>query len=179
MKPSKEASLVIEDFDNENPESNVYVLAGPAGSEEKELLLSIQNHYMSQANWICIALSSKKEGMIFELAFSLDQEAKQKGMFKDEEFPYSCRGIVEGNGLELDPLGFLEVLLQWLGEKVFVMVKDIVPSNTLILFLQAFQFLLSKGCPIYLVLTGSDDNVSALQKARGSSFFCRAARISL
>ncbi len=65
------------------------------------------------------------------------------------------------------------------GKRILLTIDDITKSDNLIAFANAFQDLISKNYPVFLIMTGLYENVYSLQTDKRCSFLLRAERITL
>lgn len=179
-----ESNEIIYSFENENPESNTYILTGPRGCGKTIMLSSLRSYFSAQKNWVCVDLISYKD--ILELfASTLYEEGKLKKLFTKKEFSFSFKGVsfsINGDKPVTNVITMLTIMLDYLkkqNKKILICIDEISPNNEIRAFIQAFQLFLNKNLPVYLLMTGLYSNVSSLENERNMTFLLRAPKIFL
>lgn len=179
-----EFTEICEDFDNPNPESNAYVITGVRGCGKTILLASIRNYYKEKSDWIVVDLVPYKD--ILELfAATLYQEGKFKKLFLKGEFSFSFHGAsfsIPGDKPVTNVITMLSLMLehaQKKNKKVLITIDEVSGSNETKSFFHAFQLFLSKGYPVFLLMTGISKNVNSIEGEKTLTFLLCAPKIRL
>ena len=175
---------ICEDFDNENPESNTYVITGVRGCGKTILLSSLRAHYRDEDGWIVVDLVPYKD-MLELFAASLYQEGKFKKLFLKSEFSFSFHGLsvaIDGEQPVTNVINMLSLMLEHAKKKnkrVLITIDEVSASDEMKAFAHAFQLFLGKGYPVFLLMTGLPKNVVSLEGEKTLTFLLRAPKIRL
>ena len=123
--------------------------------------------------------------MLEQLAGKLYENGKLKRLFLKAEFNFSFQGF--GFSLRGDnPISNVESLLDRMflylkskGKRVLVTIDDVSRSDFMKQFAQTYQSMIRSGYPIFLLMTGLYENVSALANTKNLNFLLRAPKMRL
>ena len=175
---------ICDDFDNPNPESNVYVITGVRGCGKTIFLSSIRAHYREEHGWIVVNLVPYKD-MLELFAATLYQEGSFKKIYLKGEFSFSFHGAsfsIKGEKPVTNVINILSLMLEHAKKKnmkILVTVDEVSASEEMKAFAHAFQLFLSKGYPVFLLMTGLAKNVTSLEREKTLTFLLRAPKVRL
>ena len=180
-----EAQLTITDtFDSDSPSSNAFLIVGVRGSGKTVLMASIANKYRETKDWIVISLNPVRD-LLQMLAAGLYEEKSLQKAFIEASLNLSKFGI----GLDLKkvpPISDIQIAISKMvsiasekGKKILITIDDITKSDNIVSFASAYQDLISRNFPIFLIMTGLYENVYSLQNDKRCSFLLRSERIML
>lgn len=175
---------ICDDFDNPNPESNAYVLTGVRRCGKTILLSSIRSHYQQEPGWVVVDLVPYKD-MLELFAATLYQEGQFKKLFLKGEFSFSFQGLsfsISGEKPVTNVINMLSLMLEHAKKKkmrVLITIDEVSATKEMKSFAHAFQLFLSKGYPVFLLMTGLFKNVSSLEAEKSLTFLLRAPKVHL
>lgn len=175
---------ICDDFDNLNPESNAYVLTGVRGCGKTILLSSFRSYYRQRPGWIVVDLVPYKD-MLELFAATLYQEGKFKKLFLKGDFSFSFQGLsfsISGDKPVTNVINMLSLMLEHAQKKnmrVLITIDEVSSSKEMKSFAHAFQLFLSKGYPVFLLMTGLAKNVFSLEAEKTLTFLLRAPKVRL
>ncbi len=175
---------VYRSFEDEQPNSQVYILTGTRGSGKTVAMTTISEDYRKMEGWIVVELNSEGD-MLEQLASKLIDEGHMKKLFLKAEFQFSFQGIsfsLKGGEAIKNVSSLLKKEFEYLKKKnvrVLVTVDEAVSSPNMRYFTQEYQILLRNGFPIFLLMTGLYQNISSLTESKGNTFLLRAPKINL
>lgn len=177
-------SEVVETFCGEPAPQQVYLLTGVRGSGKTVLMTEISKRLDAQGDWIIVELNPERD-MLQALASKLSSEHSLAKVFQAARINLSFFGI----GLEVSgtvPITDIEVALDKMllslrnkGLKVLVTIDEAASTQGMREFASAYQILVRKDLPIFLLMTGLYDNIRRLQDEKTLTFLYRATRIEM
>ena len=133
-----------------------------------------RNHYNCSNTDILKSLASK-----------LSSESTFAKIFQQEKINLSAWGL----GLEVSgiaPITDIEVALEKMinslskkGKKVLISIDEVTNNEYMRVFASAFQILVRKNLPVFLLMTGLYENINSLQNEKNLTFLYRMPRIEL
>ena len=175
---------ITETFLSESPSINHFLIMGIRGSGKTVLMSAIANEFRDREDWVVVSLNPTRD-LIEMFAASLYDEKKLNNYYIDASIGIPALGI----GINIKPkqqITDLQVALERLisiaadnDKRVLVVIDDITKSNNVITFATAFQDLISKKLPVYLIMTGLFENIYSLQRDKRCSFLMRAEKVQL
>lgn len=178
------ASEVIETFYEEPPSQQVYLITGIHGSGKTVLMTEVSKQLDSHDEWVVVELNPERN-MLQSLAASLSSQHNLAKLFQSAKINLSLFGF----GLEVTgsvPISDIEVALDRMlaslrnhGKKLLVTVDEAASTPSMREFASAFQILVRKDLPIFLLMTGLFDNVRKLQDEKTLTFLYRAPRLDM
>jgi hypothetical protein len=179
-----EFSTIVDTFNDENPETNAFVLTGPRGSGKTVTLTAVKHYYDQLDGWLCVDLLPDGN-LLQSLAATLYSVGNMRKLFLKAEFSFSFQGLglTIGHGEPVtDVLSFLACELAYLkkkGIRLLVTIDEVTSSQEMRTFAHAFQHFLREDYDLFLLMTGLHQNVSALQTEKTLTFLYRAPKINL
>ena len=180
----KEEGEIIDDFSSEKPSNYVYILTGARGSGKTVFMYSIANKLAEKKDWI-VAYIGPKINILETLAAQIYEQSKMKYLFLNKEFSFSFQGLslsLSGKEPVSDVMILLSKMLTRLKKKnikVLVAIDDVNNSEEMKYFIEGYASLLGQKCPIRLIMTGINSNISKLQNEETLTFLHRAQRIQI
>lgn len=175
---------IVENFSEEQPSIQTYMITGVRGSGKTVLLTDIANELSKDDGWIVAELNPERD-MLKELAATLASRDALAQIFKSAKINLSFFGM----GLEISgvpPITDVEVALQRMlealkkkGRRVLIEVDEVTNTQTVRELVSAFQIFIRKDLPVFLLMTGLYENVYELQNAKTLTFLYRAPKIAL
>lgn len=181
---NNEFNEIIDNFNNENPQSKSLIITGPRGSGKTVLLSMIKKYYDEQSNWITIDLNPFEE-MHEQLAAKLYDKGNIKRFFLKSEFNFSFSGIsfsISGKNPITNVNSLLEIMLEHLkkkGIKVLIFIDDVSSNNYMKSFIYSYQSFLRNSYLSFLIMTGLYENISELENNKNLTFLLRTPKITL
>ena len=173
---------ICSTFESENNNQNVYMISGVRGSGKTVLMSHISTYFNQKDDWIVVELLSKVD-MLEQLASNLYDADKMKLVFAKKSFDFSFYGMsfrIEGEKPISNIVSLLEKMFDHIVQakkKVLICVDEVVKNDYVETFCQAFQLLLRKNYPIYLLMTGLYQNIYDLQNEKSLTFLYRAPKL--
>lgn len=175
---------IINTFNEEPSPQQVYLLTGVRGSGKTVFMTEISKRLANQKNWIVVELNPERD-LLRALAAKLSSEHSLATIFQAAKINLSYFGI----GLEVSgtvPITDIEVALEKMigslqrsGKKVLIAIDEVANTQGMKEFMSAYQILVRKDLPLYLLMTGLYDNVRKLQDEKTLTFLYRAPRIDM
>lgn len=179
-----QSNQVIESFLGEPSTQQVYMVTGIRGSGKTVFMTETVRKIASQKDWICIELNPERD-LLTSLAAKLASENELARLFQSAEINLSFFGF----GLEVKgaaPITEIEAALQKMllslkkkGKRLLISIDEVTNTPQMRAFAAAFQIFLRQDLPVYLLMTGLFENISALQDEKSLTFLYRAPKIHL
>ena len=176
--------MVTSTFSADHPVSQTYLIEGIRGSGKTVLMTSVMNALESKGDWIVVDLNAKVD-LLTEFALRLRDACKSKKNLIPSSLKISIAGVsvgVDGTEVRQDNVGVIEQMLDVLKKKnkrVLIAIDEVMHNQNMKVFASQFQILIRKGYPLYLIMTGLYENVSAIQNDPALTFLLRSPRINL
>ena len=190
MEPSQYIERIVQieeiesTFTAEMPSSRIFMITGVRGGGKTVMLSDISERFSKKKDWITINTSSDSD-IIQRVAAKLYSKRELKNMFSNAKLDFSALGLgisIESGHQIFDIETALEEMLSEIGrkgQKVLVLIDEIVNNESVRLFSSAFQMLIREKLPIFLIMTGLYDNIYNLQNEKSLTFLYRAPKIVL
>ncbi len=179
-----ETNEIIENFEQEPPSSQVYMLTGVRGSGKTVLMTDIAKELSKRENWLVVELSTERD-MLTSLAAKLCSRPELFALFVEAKLNFSLLGF----GVEVKnaaPISDIETALARMlgvirsaGKKLLVTVDEAVNNPNVRAFASTFQIFMRQEYPVFLLMTGLYDNIHNLQNEKTLTFLYRAPKITL
>ena len=162
----------------------IYMITGIRGSGKTVLLTELTNRLRTDDDWIVIDLNPASD-LLQSLAAKLIKNSVCAEIFKKAKLNLSFSGL----GIEFSPASpiadyevavsdMLEALSRR-GKRVLVAIDEVTNSESMHVFASAFQILIRRNLPIFLLMTGLYENIEDLQNEKNLTFLYRAPKITL
>lgn len=177
-------STVLNEFQQDVPSNQVYVIVGPRGSGKTVFMTNVSKRLAREEGWVTVELNPERS-LLEGLVAKLSSERHLAGLFRDAQINLSFLGF----GLQIEgapPIVDIEVAITRMLEslkrhnrRLLITVDEITSTPAMREFASAFQIFLRQDLPIYLLMTGLYENVSDLQNEKSLTFLYRAPKIEL
>lgn len=175
---------ITDVLDSDSPSCNSFLIAGVRGSGKTVFMATIADKYREKKDWITVSLNPARD-LLQMLAAGLYEERSLQKSFIDASLNLSKSGI----GLDFkkgSPISDIQIAINKMVEvahkndkKILITIDDVTKSDNIIAFASAYQDLLSRGFPVFLLMTGLYENIYSLQTDKRCSFLLRAERLML
>lgn len=162
----------------------IYMITGIRGSGKTVLMTDVSRRLKTEDNWTVIELNPETD-MLHSFAAKLSQVEKYKEAFRNAKINLSLLGL----GLEIEdvsPIADDETAItrmlesiQKKRQRVLVTVDEVTNNENIRKFAAAFQIFIRVKLPIYLLMTGLNENIDDLRNQKSLTFLYRAPRIQL
>lgn len=173
---------VVDTFLETPSTQQVYMITGVRGSGKTVFMTDIASEIAKYDDWIIVELNPQAD-LLHSLAATLSSENDLARIFQSAEINLSLFGI----GLEVKsaaPIADMGVAVEKMlsslnkrGKRLLICIDEVTNTEQMRTFAAAFQILVRKQLPVYLLMTGLYENISALQDEQGLTFLYRAPKI--
>jgi energy-coupling factor transporter ATP-binding protein EcfA2 len=180
----RQTDEILEDFTAEHPVSQVYMLTGVRGSGKTVMMATIANHLAEDNEWIVVELNPTRD-LLTGLASRLYEKEILRAAFVKAKLDFSILGI----GVSIDgaaPTTDIEVaiermlkIIKKMKKRVLITIDEVENSQTIREFVSAFQIFMREEYPVFLLMTGLYENISALQNSNNVTFLYRAPKVEM
>ena len=175
---------VLNEFLSETPGQQVFMITGIRGSGKTVLMTELANRIKAEKDWIVVELNPAKD-LLIGLASKLYEEKKAAKIIDAASINLSAFGI--GVGIKNSrPVTDIEVAIERMldnlkkhNKRVLVAIDEAASTEEMRVFASAFQILIRKDYPLYLIMTGLYENIDELQNNKILTFLHRAPKIRL
>ena len=174
---------IVDSFNNE---SNMYsyIITGIRGSGKTVLLKSIEKELSNSSNWIILDINPQTR-ILHSLANKLYNSLSAKKVLGKISFSINL-GIVtltrESGDSTNDPEIIIEYfisVLKNLDIKLLISIDEVNNTQDFKEFINFYQIMLGKNLPMYLLMTGLQENINGLINDKAMTFLTRAPKIEL
>ena len=179
-----QTNQILDDFNSENPSSQVYMITGVRGAGKTVMMTNIASTLTQDKKWISVELNPERD-MLDKLAASLYSMPDLHALFIKAKLDFSALGL----GVTLEnaaPVTDIEIAIDKMlehvkkaGKKLLITIDEVTKSDNIRVFSAAFQILLRKEYPVYLLMTGLYENIYNLQNEKSLTFLYRAPKVVL
>ena len=179
-----QSSEVLESFCSEKPSQQIYMITGVRGTGKTVFMTDISRKLRQKKNWIVVELNSERD-LLKSLASKLSSEDELARIFQNARINLSFFGLgleVIGTAPVTDIETALTKMLESLkrhGKRVLITIDEAVSTPGMRIFANAFQIFVRQDLPVFLLMTGLYENISALQNEKSLTFLYRAPKIEL
>ncbi len=177
-------SQITDTFNSISPSSNCYLIMGVRGIGKTVLLSTIANDYRENDEWVVVSLNPGRN-LLEMLAAGLYEDTRLQKAFIDATLNLTKFGI----GAEIKktpPISDIQIAIERMvkiinekGKRILITIDDVTKNDDVISFACAFQDLVSRRMPVFLLMTGLYENIYNLQRDKRCSFLLRAEKIIL
>lgn len=175
---------LLEAFTRKVPPEQIFMITGIRGCGKTVFMTEVSRRIARNTNWIVVELNPERD-MLHALVSKLSSENQLAALFQQAKVNLSFFGFgVEISGtkpitdLETALIKMLESL-QRHKKKVLVTIDEVSNTGDMRTFAAAFQILIRRNLPIFLLMTGLYDNIHSLQNEKTLTFLYRAPKIEL
>ena len=177
-------SEIIQSFEAKNPSQQIYMITGVRGVGKTVFMTNIEKHFRNEGNWITVELNPERD-MLQSLATKLSSNNLLAEIFRNANINLTLFGF----GLEVKnsaPISDIETAVSRMLESInkqekrlLITIDEVSNTKNMRTFASAFQILLRKDLPIYLLMTGLYENINELRNEKNLTFLYRAPKIEL
>lgn len=175
---------ITDNFMQENPTEQIYLITGVRGSGKTVLMTSVANKLKEDKKWICVELNPERD-LLLSLASKLTSDNELAQLFKEAKINLSFFGI----GIEVKntaPITDIETAITKMlekikkqGKRVLITIDEVSNSKYIKEFVSAYQIFIRQDLPLFLLMTGLYENVEEIQNEKTLTFLYRAPKIRL
>ena len=175
---------VVETFCDDEPSQQIFMITGVRGSGKTVLMTEISKKIEQRGDWIIVELNPEND-LLESLAAKLSGENNLAQLFKKAKINLSFLGF----GVEIEgvaPIRDIESALQKMLESIkkqkkrlLITIDEAVNTKSMRAFAGAYQIVVRKDLPVYLLMTGLYENIDDLQNEKHLTFLHRAPKLEL
>lgn len=179
-----DVARIVDTFIDEDYSEQFYIVTGVRGSGKTVFMTEVANQLKKKKDWIVIELNSEMN-LLEDFASKLSSERQLIEGFKSAKINLSFFGF----GLEITgepPITNIEVAIARMLEsvkkqkkRVLIAIDEVYNSKSMREFASAYQILIRKDLPIFLIMTGLFENVEELQRQKNLTFLLRTPKVIL
>ncbi len=178
------ADEILSNFKASPSPQQIFMITGVRGSGKTVFMTTIAKKLAEEPGWIVLELNAAGE-LLLDLAAKLYNTKGMPKVFQAAGIDLSFWGI--GVGLKkADPLTDLETAISRMleklkdkGKRLLITIDEVSNTRQMRIFASAFQIFVRQDHPLYLLMTGLYENISALQNEKQLTFLYRAPKIYL
>lgn len=175
---------IIDDFADEIPSNQIYMLTGIRGSGKTVMMTDIEKTLEATGDFIVLNLSIDGN-LIEQWASELYEHPLVKAKFLSVKLDLSLLGI--GVSIEKsEPVSDIKVALdkmlsvvKRMKKKVLIAIDEAINNEEMRKFGSLFSIFLRTDRPVFLLMTGLPQNIYNVINSKTLTFFTRAPRIVL
>lgn len=179
-----QSNEICNAFLSEKPPSQAYLITGVRGSGKTVMLTEIQKRLAANPDFVAVELNPDRD-LLQQLAARLYDDRRFSSVFQKAQINLSLFGIgVEVKGVP--PISDIEVALDRqleqlgkTGTRLLITIDEVSNSGNMRAFASAFQILVRKNHPVFLLMTGLFENIDALQNEKTLTFLHRAPKVHM
>ena len=180
----RQENTIIEEFRDDEPSTQVYMLTGPRGAGKTVMMSSIAEELQKDDRWIVIELNAERD-ILPALASKLYAQKGISKHFIKAKVDFSAFGL--GASIEDGtPVTDIEMVLEKIfevlseqGRRVLLTIDEVTKNANVRVFAATFQILIRKNYPVFLLMTGLYENIYELQNEKSLTFLFRAPKVAL
>ena len=170
-------------FLEEPARCQTYLIRGVRGSGKTVLMTALSKEFEEQSDWVCVDLNSSQD-LIDDLSYRLQDACDSvAGMFdRGVDISVAGFGLGIGSRENRDSVSRCEEILKNLvrhKKKLLITIDEVSSGQSMRRFASQFQIWLRKDYPVYLLMTGLYENISAIQNDPQLTFLLRSPKITL
>jgi len=180
----EESETILQDFTDEIPSQQVYIVTGVRGCGKTVFMTEIANRLKENPEWVVVEVNSQGD-ILRDLASKLSSDSVLAKLFRSAKINLSFLGLgveIQGTApitnMELAVSRMLESLKKK-GKRVLVAIDEVTNSKQMQIFTSAYQIFIRQDLPIFLLMTGLFENIDDLQNEKGLTFLYRAPKLRL
>ena len=177
-------NTVVRDFTEENPPYQTYLLTGVRGSGKTVMMTDLVNRFRQFEDWIVVELNPDRD-LLNGLAANLASNQKFAQIFQNAKLNLSFFGF----GLEIrgtTPITDIEVALHEMiaslgkhNKKILIAIDEVTNNQNVRTFASAFQIMVRRDLPVFLLMTGLYENINAIQDEKNLTFLYRSPKLEM
>ena len=162
---------ITNSFESYMPNFKYCYISGAQGSGKTVFLSILINYFQNKNDWTVVELNPVGN-LLEDLVQKLKEEHKLGQLFSSYKIGFNSGFVCEIEGRP--PIRHAETALSIMLEKMqdndknlLVVIDDVACTDSIITFSSAFQMLMRRDLPIFLIMAGLFDNMKAIQNAPG------------
>ena len=175
---------VIEDFCQEIPSNQIYMLTGVRGSGKTVMMTDIEKSLERTGDFIVLNLSIDGK-LVEEWASGLYEHPIMKPLLVEKKLDFSVLGI--GVSIEkAEPVSDISAAIRKMldvakkiGKKILIAIDEAVNNEEMKKFGSLFSIFLRTEYPVFLLMTGLPQNIYNVINSKTLTFLTRAPKIVL
>ncbi|MCR4586443.1 MAG: ATP-binding protein [Lachnospiraceae bacterium] len=179
----EDTDRIINDFNAQNPVSQVFMIEGIRGSGKTVLMTTIAKELAADNKWIVINLNPTMD-LLGNFAIRLQDMSKPGHVMLNKGFNVSAGGFgigIDAEERSTDYVGIIDKCFKGLFRKkikVLLTIDEVVHDENMKIFASQFQIFVRQDYPVYLIMTGLFENLSAIQNDPSLTFLLRTPKIT-
>lgn len=175
---------IIDAFVSDNPSSYVYMITGVRGSGKTVMLSNLSESFEEREDWVVLNVTPDSD-ILNAVVAKLYSRSDMRKLFVKAKLDLSAFGLgvsIEQGDRIFDMETALErMLLELKGKdkKVLITIDEIMRNEHVKVFASAFQLLLRRKLPVFLIMTGLYENIYNLQNEKTLTFLYRSPKIMM
>jgi hypothetical protein len=175
---------VIETFQSEYASDQIFMITGVRGVGKTVFMTNVASELRQDEDWIVVELNSLRD-LLQALAAKLYSIPGLHEQFIKAKLDFSAFGLgvsIENTAPVTDIEDVISRMLEQIkkaGKRLLVTIDEVSKSEYMRIFASAFQIFMRQDYPIYLLMTGLYENISALQDDASLTFLYRAPKLLL
>lgn len=179
-----QSDQVIRMFTQEAPGSQIFMITGVRGAGKTVFVTSVEKNMNRDSKWVTVELNPAVD-LLQDLASKLYNDKSIVELLKRAKINLSFFGI--GIGIEdAEPITDMETAVIRMIEtlkrhhkRLLITIDEVSNTQEMKVFASAFQIFVRKDLPVFLLMTGLQENIDALQNNDILTFLHRAPKIHL
>ena len=179
-----QASRVLDEFQQDDPSNQVFVIVGPRGSGKTVFMTSVTKALSHEKGWISVELNPERD-LLEGLVAKLNSQVELARLFHNAKINLSFLGLgvqIEGTppitDIEVAITRMLKILKQH-HKRLLITIDEVTSTPAMREFASSFQIFLRQDLPLFLLMTGLYENVNNLQNEKNLTFLYRAPKVEL
>lgn len=175
---------IISTFLNKDITAASYIITGIRGSGKTVLLRSVSKEMSRNEDWIVIDLNPQGD-FVSSLAEKLYEVIRKNKLPFDWSIDLSLAHITFHLSKQKESISaenaiprLLDVLVKK-GKRILLLIDEVNQTKSFKFFANLYQSLISNEYPLFLLMTGLQENVDALISDEAVSFLARCPKITL
>lgn len=169
---------IIENFESENKNKQVYMITGLRGSGKTVLLNNLKD-YFAKKEWIIITLNIESD--MISLSLSQFNDLKKK---ISTELGLSIGSLninFKKEKSRNDETNLINIVkeLSKKNKNILFLIDDAYTTQSLKVFAHTFQTMLQDNLNVYIIMTGLYENITTIQTQKTLTFLARASKIEI
>ena len=176
---------IIDCFSSADPFTQTYILTGVRGMGKTVMMSSISSLFREKKDWIVIDLNPSRnllDALGANLYSNIEKEKDQLDEINPTAFGVSLLGIRKKDNPVFDIELFISDLLEKAkkqNKRILITIDEVSNTNNIKEFTLAFQSMVRRSYPVFLLMTGLYQNIRQLRNNKVLTFLYRAPNIPL
>lgn len=175
---------IINDFTNEYPTTQSYLISGLRGSGKTVFMTATAKRFRNMENWIVIDLNPERD-LLNSLAAKLYVIPELYSVLTKLKLNFSLLGF----GVAIDnepPVSDIETAIELMLEQaqklnlnILVTIDEVTSSQNIKIFASSYQIFIRRGFPLFLLMTGLPEHIIDIQNQKTLTFLYRSPMIKI